>query len=37
MTAHDFICGFLGLYNDPQSNQSTINLLGRILDTSKDG
>ena len=37
MTADDFVCKFLGLYTEPNSNKDSIKLLGGILDTSKDG
>ncbi|KAA0191877.1 hypothetical protein HAZT_HAZT006619 [Hyalella azteca] len=37
MTAHDFVCKFLGLYTEPNASLESIKLLGGILDTSKDG
>ncbi|XP_067138502.1 calcium-binding mitochondrial carrier protein Aralar1-like isoform X2 [Centruroides vittatus] len=37
MTPEDFICKFLGLYQDANYNTKTVKLLGNILDTSKDG
>ncbi|XP_013781722.1 calcium-binding mitochondrial carrier protein Aralar1-like [Limulus polyphemus] len=37
MTPVDFVQGFLGLYKEPNYNPTTVQLLGNILDTSKDG
>ena len=37
MTPEDFIRGFLGLYSEGDFNPKTVELLGSILDTSKDG
>ncbi|XP_035220847.1 calcium-binding mitochondrial carrier protein Aralar1-like [Stegodyphus dumicola] len=37
MTPEDFVRKFLGVYKDPNYNLKTVNLLGSILDTSKDG
>jgi len=37
MTPTDFIRGFLGLFPDANFNQESVNLLGGIIDTSKDG
>ncbi|KAH7950927.1 hypothetical protein HPB52_003135 [Rhipicephalus sanguineus] len=37
MTPNDFVRGFLGLYEGPKYNQQAVNMLGSILDTSKDG
>lgn len=37
MTPTDFVRGFLGLYEGPQYNQEAVQILGSILDTSKDG
>ncbi|XP_066961578.1 calcium-binding mitochondrial carrier protein Aralar1 isoform X2 [Macrobrachium rosenbergii] len=37
MTAKDFVREYLGLYSEPNYNINSINLLGGILDTSKDG
>lgn len=37
MTHEDFIRQFLKLYPEETHNKVTVNLLGGILDTSKDG
>lgn len=37
MTANDFVRHYLGLYDEPNYNPNSIQLLGGILDTSKDG
>lgn len=37
MTPADFVRHYLGLYTEPNFNQNSVNLLGGILDTSKDG
>ncbi|KAF4518896.1 hypothetical protein B566_EDAN015288 [Ephemera danica] len=37
MTPTDFVRGFLGLFPDANYNQDSVNLLGGIIDTSKDG
>lgn len=37
MTANDFVRSYLGLYTEPNPNPKSIQLLGGILDTSKDG
>ncbi|XP_076323252.1 electrogenic aspartate/glutamate antiporter Aralar, mitochondrial-like [Tachypleus tridentatus] len=37
MTPADFVQGFLGLYKEPNYNPTTVQFLGNILDTSKDG
>lgn len=37
MTANDFVRHYLGLYDEPNYNPKSIQLLGGILDTSKDG
>lgn len=37
MTPGDFVQKFLGNYQDPNYNPKTVDLLGSILDTSKDG
>ncbi|KAK8384570.1 hypothetical protein O3P69_014268 [Scylla paramamosain] len=37
MTASDFVRSYLGLYTEPNPNPKSIQLLGGILDTSKDG
>lgn len=37
MTSEDFIRRFLGFYTEDDFNPKTVNILGGILDTSKDG
>ncbi|CAL4060902.1 unnamed protein product, partial [Meganyctiphanes norvegica] len=37
MTPNDFVRKYLGLFLEPNYNPASINLLGGILDTSKDG
>lgn len=37
MTPADFVRNYLGLYTEPNYNPNSIELLGGILDTSKDG
>ncbi|XP_013779332.1 calcium-binding mitochondrial carrier protein Aralar1-like [Limulus polyphemus] len=37
MTPTDFVRGYLGLYQESNYNPTTVQLLGNILDTSKDG
>ncbi|OQR74051.1 calcium-binding mitochondrial carrier protein Aralar1-like, partial [Tropilaelaps mercedesae] len=37
MTANDFIVRYLGFLPDKNTNAKSLNLLGNILDTSKDG
>lgn len=37
MTKEDFIRRYLGLYTEDNFNPRTVNILGGVLDTSKDG
>lgn len=37
MTPSDFVRGYLGLFPQPNYDPASVNLLGGVLDTSKDG
>jgi len=37
MSAHDFICRFLGLIAAQNCNDETVRLLANVVDTTKDG
>lgn len=37
MTSEDFVCRFLGLFNEENFNQESVKLLAGVADTNKDG
>lgn len=37
MTSEDFVCRFLGLYNEENYNEESVKLLAGVADTNKDG